>query len=307
MLHNVAARMHTGVGSALRTCIPRFELEVCAPLSTTTRVTVGGQPAAERASPRGCSAVQLPWRSSAREPRRLPSNPHWVSRQKHTGGGRKHHLYPLSRARAVHGQGHQHHPEKRGHSFQDFPSCFFFPHKQENAISLSRRGFNAQCFTLAQPRAYNISCRTQTVCRCAYNRHTRPVHTRSVHCCSPPLLSARNTPLSRALCPDGTHTVRSELPATKYCGAFSSVVDGRRVLVLLLGSLNVLYRSLHSQNITGSTLGSTNTKENSEVLESDTFASAWLSVSVLDNNVTALYIDSAAGSAAVGFFHLLWA
>jgi hypothetical protein len=97
------------------------------------------------------------------------------------------------------------------------------------------------------------------------------------------------------------------LPATKYCGAFSSVVDGRRVLVLLLGSLNVLYRSLHSQNITGSTLGSTNTKENSEVLESDTFASAWLSVSVLDNNVTALYIDSAAGSAAVGFFHLLWA
>jgi hypothetical protein len=54
----------------------------------------------------------------------------------------------------------------------------------------------------------------------------------------------------------------------------------------------VLYRSLHWQNISGSTLGSINTTESSEVLESDTFASEWLSVSVLDN-VTALYINSA--------------
>jgi hypothetical protein len=42
------------------------------------------------------------------------------------------------------------------------------------------------------------------------------------------------------------------------------------------------------------------------VLESDTFASEWLSVSVLDN-VTALYINSAEDSAAVGFFRLFWA
>ena len=143
------------------------------------------------------------------------------------------------------------------------------------------------------------------MCRCAYSRHTRPVHTRSEHCGSPPHLSARNTPHSRTLCADGTNTVQSELPATKYCGAFSAVVDGRRVLVLLLGSLNVLNRSLHWQNITGSTLRSTNTTENSEVLESDTFASTWLNISVFDNNVTALYIDSAAAdSAAVGFFRL---
>ena len=58
VLHNVAARMHAGVGSALRTCIPRFELEVCAPLATTARATVGGQPSCERAPPRGCSAAQ---------------------------------------------------------------------------------------------------------------------------------------------------------------------------------------------------------------------------------------------------------
>ena len=122
VLHNVAARMHTGVGSALRTCIPRFELEVCAPLFTTTRVTVGGQPAAECASPKDCSAAQLCWRSSAREPHRLPSNPRWVSRQRHTGGGRKRRLEPRSRARVVHGQGYQHHAEKRGHSLpEDFP------------------------------------------------------------------------------------------------------------------------------------------------------------------------------------------
>jgi hypothetical protein len=76
------------------------------------------------------------------------------------------------------------------------------------------------------------------------------------------------------LCADGTNTVQSELPATKYCGEFTADFDGRRVLVLLLGTLNVLYRSLHWQNITWSTLGSTNTTENSEVLESDTFALA---------------------------------
>jgi hypothetical protein len=96
--------------------------------------------------------------------------------------------------------------------------------------------------------------------------------------------------------------VRSEVAASKYSAAFTVVVDDRPVLVFLLGSLNVLYRILHWQNTTES-----NTTESFEVLESDTFASAWVSVDVLDNNLTALYMDTATSSAAVGFFRLVWA
>jgi len=103
--------------------------------------------------------------------------------------------------------------------------------------------------------------------------------------------------------------------ASKYSGAFSVVIDDRPVLVFLLGSLNVFYRSLHWQNMSQHMIGSTlasvtesfNTTESFEVLGSDTFASAWVSVAVLDNNLTALYIDTATSSVAVGFFRLIWA
>jgi hypothetical protein len=98
----------------------------------------------------------------------------------------------------------------------------------------------------------------------------------------------------------------SELPGTKNCGAFAAFVNGRPVLVVLLGSFNVLYRSLHWQNITGSTWIS-NSTESLEVQGSDMFVSSWLSVTVLDNNVTALYVQSSTGSVAVAFFSLFWA
>ena len=108
---------------------------------------------------------------------------------------------------------------------------------------------------------------------------------------------------------DGAHTVKSELPGTKYCGAFAAFVDSRPVLVVLLGSLNVLHRSLHWQNIIGSSWGGNATESfnSSEVEGSDIFVSSWLSVTVLHNNVTALYVESSTGSVAVGFFSLLWA
>jgi hypothetical protein len=106
---------------------------------------------------------------------------------------------------------------------------------------------------------------------------------------------------------DGLYKVRSELVGTKYSGALSAIVDDRPVLLLLLGSLNVLYKSLNWQNVTASPLTSMNETETFKVLESDTYASAWLSVAMLGNNLTALYIDSATESAALGFFSLVWA
>jgi hypothetical protein len=48
-----------------------------------------------------------------------------------------------------------------------------------------------------------------------------------------------------------------------------------------------------------------NSTESFEVLNSDTFASSWLSVAVLDNNLTALCIDTVTASAAIGFFRLV--
>jgi hypothetical protein len=101
--------------------------------------------------------------------------------------------------------------------------------------------------------------------------------------------------------------VRSELVGTKYSGVFSVIVDDRPVLLLLLGSLNVLYRSLNWQNVTASPPTSMNATESFKVLERDTYASAWLSVGMIGNNLTALYIDPATESAAVGFFSLIWA
>ena len=47
---------------------------------------------------------------------------------------------------------------------------------------------------------------------------------------------------------DGPLTVKERLPASKYCGAFSTVVDGRRVFVQLLRSVNEFASSLQWQD-----------------------------------------------------------
>jgi len=100
---------------------------------------------------------------------------------------------------------------------------------------------------------------------------------------------------------DGAFTVRSAITASKFSAAFSATVADTPVLLLLLGTLNMFYKSLQWQNMTHV---QSNTTESYEVLNSDIFASSWITVAVLESNLTALYIDSASASVAVGFFQI---
>jgi hypothetical protein len=100
---------------------------------------------------------------------------------------------------------------------------------------------------------------------------------------------------------DGVFTVRSAIRASKFSAAFSAKVQDTSVLLMLLGSLNQFYKSLQWQNMTHV---QGNTTESYEVLNSDQFASTWITAAVIENNLTALYIDFTTSSVAVGFFQL---
>jgi len=100
---------------------------------------------------------------------------------------------------------------------------------------------------------------------------------------------------------DGIFTVRSAISASKFSGAFSAKVQDTSILLLLLGSLNNFYKSLQWQNMTHV---QGNTTDSYEVLNSDQFASTWITAAVMENNLTALYIDLTSASVAIGFYQL---
>lgn len=105
---------------------------------------------------------------------------------------------------------------------------------------------------------------------------------------------------------NGIHTMRSQMVAAKYSGAMMALVDEQPVLIFLMRSLNVFYTSLHWQNITQTTLTNINNTDSYRVSNSDTYASSWLSVTMIGNNITALYIDAETNNAAIGFYSLAW-
>ena len=98
---------------------------------------------------------------------------------------------------------------------------------------------------------------------------------------------------------DGTSTVLSQLAGGKYGGAFSTVVHGRPVFLLLVRDFDIIFASLQCQNLT-------NSSSAQEVLDSSESASTWLCAAVSGENITALYVENERGSVGLTFARLLW-
>jgi hypothetical protein len=95
---------------------------------------------------------------------------------------------------------------------------------------------------------------------------------------------------------DGVQTVKTQLYGEKFWGSFVSVIQNTSILLLLIGDISEPAKSLQWQYFD---------EHNSFLVDTSNIpVSAWLSVAVFANNITAMYWDNS--ELRLGFYCLRW-